>query len=164
MKRRSFLRRSAATALLAGSAIADVIPRAPHEPPLLAVLPFEAIDASEESVRFAEGLTEDLLTTLGTADLTAMRLLAPTSAVRVAAEPHLAGSSDGFGIDLLLMGRVQREVGGYKVTAQLVEARSSAVRWSGENRQSTSSSPVADSRAASWPWLCDGFVRRRPSR
>lgn len=110
--------------------------------PLLAVLPFEPIGGTSADTAFADGLTEELLTTLAATDPARLRVLARTSSYRLAEGYTLPDLHRRFAVDLVVEGRVRREPGGYKVTAQLVDARTATARWSGEERHTTDSPQV----------------------
>ncbi len=112
------------------------------EPLRLAVLPLQTIGGSAEDSLFAEGVTEELLTTLAGADPDRLQVLARTSAYRIATDFTLLEMRERLDIDFVLQGRVRKEVGGYKITAQLVDTQTSAAAWSGEQRYATDAASV----------------------
>ncbi len=113
---------------------------------LLAVLPLETIGGVEDDALFAEGLTEELIATLGRAEPARLRVLARSSSYRVRDLP-LGDLRHRFDIDLVLQGRVRPEPGGYKVSLQIVRAETAVNEWALDYRQPLLVSSVASQEA-----------------
>ena len=99
----------------------------PTEPPLVAVLPFEALSDDPLTRQLAAGLTDDLIT-----DLTRFRefavLARNTTRHYTDAEPRRVG--DELGAQFVVTGSIDRQEGAVRVTAQLADAGSGGSLWS----------------------------------
>jgi TolB-like protein/DNA-binding winged helix-turn-helix (wHTH) protein len=96
-------------------------------PPLVAVLPFEALSDDTSARRLAAGVTDDLIT-----DLTRFRefgVLARNTTRRYAdADPRRV--RDELGAKFVVSGSIDRQEGALRVTAQLVDAATGGNLWS----------------------------------
>lgn len=93
--------------------------------PSIAVLPFKAIGADEESGYLASGLTEDINANLARFRGLMVFSRATTTAVSdsksIVSELH-----ERFGVDLVLQGSLQRRAGHLRVSVQLIDAQTEA--------------------------------------
>ncbi len=94
----------------------------------LAVLPLENLSRDPEQEYFADGMTEELITSL--AGLEGVRVISRTSAM------HFKGSHQtvpqiarALGADAVIEGSAMRDGGRVRITAQLIEARSDRHLW-----------------------------------
>ncbi|HSR41170.1 MAG TPA: hypothetical protein VLL48_03340, partial [Longimicrobiales bacterium] len=96
--------------------------------PVLAVLPFENLSASEENEYFARGMHEAILTNLArVGDLT---VLSRTSVMQYAnTEKSVRTIAEELGAAAVMEGSVQRSGDRIRVTAQLIDARADAHLW-----------------------------------
>jgi TolB-like protein/DNA-binding SARP family transcriptional activator/Flp pilus assembly protein TadD len=96
--------------------------------PAIAVLPFETMASDEESLFFADGVTEDVATNL--ARIGGLRVIGRASVVayRDSERPveEIAGE---LGVDYLLRGSIRRAGDAVRITAQLIDARTRASVW-----------------------------------
>jgi TolB-like protein/Tfp pilus assembly protein PilF len=98
-------------------------------PATIAVLPFRNLSAAGEADFLAEGLTEELRTTLSRAG--AIRVAARTSSNSFAgADVDLRAAADKLGVAWLLDGSVRRAGDKVRVSATLIEADSGFEKWS----------------------------------
>jgi TolB-like protein/DNA-binding SARP family transcriptional activator len=100
----------------------------PAGPPGIAVLPFENPSPDEESLFFADGVTEDVLTNLSrVADF---RVIARASVMQYRDSgkpiPEIARE---LGVQYVLRGSVRRSHDDVRITAQLIDARTNANVW-----------------------------------
>ncbi len=97
--------------------------------PSLAVLPFANRSGLPEDEVFAFGMVEDIIDALSQG--TFIRVLASTATVRfrTSSLPDLEATSRQLGVRYFLEGNVRRTGASLRVTAQLVDAATGAVRW-----------------------------------
>lgn len=116
----------AATALIRHAL--DPATATPTEPSrkVLTVLPFSAVETWAGAEPFRQGLTQELITSLGRQRPNRLAVVArDTRPV-----PSAGGGVTGLRTDFLLDGRVQREEGRLRVWARLVQAADGTLLWS----------------------------------
>ncbi len=108
---------------------ADAIPQAAAMPPLLAVLPFDAVSSDPELAFFADGLADEILHTL--AETTRIRLIGRASSFQLRGAAKAASQVGAtLGATHLLDGSVRQDATGIRVGVHLVEVRSGTTVWS----------------------------------
>jgi TolB-like protein/Tfp pilus assembly protein PilF len=97
---------------------------------MLAVLPFENLSADPEQEYFTDGLTEELITTLGRLDVARLGVIARTSVLgyKGASKPVRQISRE-LGVDYVLEGSVRRDDRRIRVAAQLIRASDETHLW-----------------------------------
>jgi len=127
------LRAAAAVAILiaaAGGAWWLLAPDATRAgPPAIAVLPFENINGDERWDRFADGITEDIITDLASYRDLAVIARTSTEAYRDK-PPDVREIGDALGVKYVLEGSLQVDGHRMRVTAQLINAETGAHIWS----------------------------------
>ncbi len=97
-------------------------------PPVLAVLPFSAVTATEDSVFFAAGVHDDLLTKL--AQLPSMLVISRTSVLEYKdTEENIRDIGAALGADAILEGGVQSAGNRIRINAQLIDAKTDEHLW-----------------------------------
>jgi TolB-like protein len=118
---------AAAAVVAAGAAWWAAREAEPTVPPLVAVLPFEALSDDAAPRRLAAGLTDDLIT-----DLTRFRefgvLAGNTTRGYADADPRRV--RDELGVQFVVTGSIDRQEGTVRVTAQLADAATGGSLWS----------------------------------
>ena len=95
----------------------------------IAVLPFADMSEKKDQEYFADGIAEEVLDRL--AKVPGLKVVGRASSFQFkgkSADPASIGAA--LGVAYLLEGSVRKEAGRVRVTAQLVEARTGAQRWS----------------------------------
>jgi len=135
---------------------------------VLAVLPFESLGpAGEEGDYFADGLTEELITRLGSRDPAALGVIARTSVMRFKGKRQpVKEVGRELGADLVLEGSVRRAGDRLRVTAQLIRARDETHLWAQTYDRAPGDAiavqeDVANAVAAALSSLPEGGVWRR---
>jgi len=105
--------------------------RAPQSTPIrsLAVLPLENLSGDDSQEYFADGMTDELIATLG--QISALRVISRTSVMpykRV--RKPLSAIARELNVDAVIEGTVLRSGGQVRITAQLIEARDDRHLWS----------------------------------
>lgn len=96
--------------------------------PSIAVLPFANLSATAQSDYFAEGLTEEVTTILS--KVHALRVVSRTSAMTLRGSNKKAQAiAKLLGVRYLLQGSVRRSERRFRISAQLIEARSDVHLW-----------------------------------
>jgi TolB-like protein/DNA-binding winged helix-turn-helix (wHTH) protein/Tfp pilus assembly protein PilF len=99
---------------------------------IVAVLPFENLSGDPEQEYFSDGMTEELITQLGTLDPQSLAVIGRTSVMRF---KHTSKTIAEIGRDLhvthLLVGSIRRSGERVRISAQLVRAGDQAGTWSG---------------------------------
>ncbi len=94
----------------------------------LAVLPFENLSGDKEQEYFADGMTDELITELGT--IGALRVVSRTSAMRYkGSRKPLRDIADELNVDAVVEGTVLRSGNRVRITAQLIAATSDSQLW-----------------------------------
>ena len=97
--------------------------------PLIAVLPLENLSGDPAQEYIADGMTEELITELG--KLGALGVISRTSVMQYRAKrPSLPEIAGRLGVDWILEGSVAHEAGRFRVTVQLIDARTDTPVWS----------------------------------
>lgn len=100
----------------------------PPGPPSIAVLPFESLGADESATYFADGVAEDVLTRLSMIE--SLRVVARASVTRFrGSDAPVAAIAAELGVRYLLRGSVRRSGEQVRITAQLVDTRTSTNVW-----------------------------------
>lgn len=105
--------------------------RAPQPAPIrsLAVLPLENLSGDDSQEYFADGMTDELIATLG--QISALRVISRTSvmAYKRARKP-LPQIARELNVDAVVEGTVLRSGGQVRITAQLIDGRDDKHLWS----------------------------------
>ena len=106
----------------------DTATAAPIEPPrkVLTVLPFSAVGTWADAEAFRQGLTQELITSLGRHKSDRLAVVAQD----IRPVPSAGGGVVRPRTDFLLDGRVQRQEGRLRIWARLVRAEDGTVLWS----------------------------------
>jgi TolB-like protein/DNA-binding winged helix-turn-helix (wHTH) protein/Flp pilus assembly protein TadD len=105
--------------------------RAPQPAPIrsLAVLPLENLSGDKSQEYFADGMTDELIATLG--QISALRVISRTSVMQYKrARKPLPQIARELNVDAVVEGTVLRSGGQVRITAQLIEARDDKHLWS----------------------------------
>src|SRR5205823_3941048 len=95
----------------------------------LAVLPLENLSGNDSQEYFADGMTDELIATLG--QISALRVISRTSVMPYKrARKPLSQIARELNVDAVIEGTVRRSGGQVRITAQLIEARDDAHLWS----------------------------------
>ncbi len=112
-----------------------VLPRAPHAAGrfMLVVLPFRNLSGDPRQEYFADGMTEEMITQLGSLDPRHLGVIARTSAMKYVGS-HVDGAQVAreLGVDYVLEGSVTRTTNQVRVTAQLIQASDQTDLWADE--------------------------------
>ena len=115
------------TATAAGSATAEG-PFPPADKTSIAVLPFDNMSSDPEQDYFADGITEDIITTLS--KISKMRVIARNSTFAYKGQAlDLRRITRELGVLYVLEGSVRRGGNRLRVTAQLIDANSGSHLW-----------------------------------
>jgi TolB-like protein/DNA-binding winged helix-turn-helix (wHTH) protein len=123
----------AAVALFAVLALRPLLPR--HAKPnsgrvMLVVVPFINMNDDPHQNYFADGMTEEMITQLGSLDPAHLGVIARTSAMKYKdAHKDAAQISQELGVQYLLEGSVRREGSHVRVTAQLIRSGDQTHLW-----------------------------------
>jgi TolB-like protein/DNA-binding winged helix-turn-helix (wHTH) protein/Tfp pilus assembly protein PilF len=104
---------------------------APQPAPIrsLAVLPLENLSGDDSQEYFADGMTDELIATLG--QISALRVISRTSVMSYKrARKPLPQIARELNVDAVVEGTVLRSGGQVRITAQLIEARDDKHLWS----------------------------------
>jgi TolB-like protein/DNA-binding winged helix-turn-helix (wHTH) protein/Flp pilus assembly protein TadD len=105
--------------------------RAPQAAPIrsLAVLPLENLSRDDSQEYFADGMTDELIATLG--QISALRVISRTSVMPYKrARKPLSQIARQLNVDAVIEGTVLRSGDQVRITAQLIEARDDRHLWS----------------------------------
>lgn len=109
----------------------EAAPSKQAAPPALALLPFTNRSGLPEDEVFAEGMVEDLIDALSQGVQVRVLGSVVTASLKKDSLSDLAGAGKKLGVDFLLDGNVRRSGDTLRVTAQLLEAASGEIVWSG---------------------------------
>ena len=99
---------------------------------MLAVLPFVNLSGDPTEEYFADGMTEEMITQLGSLDPHGLGVIARTSSMQYKnAKKNAAQIAQELGVNYLLEGSVRREGERVRVTAQLIRASDQTHVWAG---------------------------------
>lgn len=94
----------------------------------LAVLPFECLSSNPEEEFFADGMTDELITTL--AQISALRVVSRTSVMRYKGRrKSLPEIAHELKVDVVLEGTVVRSGNRVRIAGQLIDARTDTHLW-----------------------------------
>jgi TolB-like protein/DNA-binding winged helix-turn-helix (wHTH) protein len=100
---------------------------------MLVVLPFLNLSADPREDYFADGMTEEMITTLGSLDPQHLGVIARTSSMQYkGAKKGAAQVARELGVDYLLEGSVRRSGQRVRVTAQLIQASDQTHLWAAD--------------------------------
>jgi len=100
---------------------------------MLVVLPFLNLSADPREDYFADGVTEEMITTLGSLDPQHLGVIARTSSMQYkGAKKGAAQVAHELGVDYLLEGSVRRSGQRVRVTAQLIQASDQTHLWAAD--------------------------------
>ncbi len=107
---------------------------------VLAVLPFTNFTGDPSQEYFSDGLTEEMITELGSFDPERLGVIARTSVMHYKnSHEQLPTIARELGVDYVLEGSVRRESGTVRITAQLIQTSDQTHIWAREyNRELTS--------------------------
>ena len=112
-------------------------------PPVLAVLPFAAVTTTEDSVFFAAGVHDDLLTQL--AQQQSMLVISRTSVLEYRnTEKNIRDIGAELGADVILEGGVQSAGSRIRINAQLIDAKTDEHLWAETYDRELSPSNIFD--------------------
>ncbi len=94
----------------------------------LMVMPFENLSGDPEQAWFANGMAEEVRSTL--AQLPGLKVIGRVSSERFRDEPDLAAAAKQLGAEMILTGSVRRGGDKLRVSAQLTDAVTGVERWS----------------------------------
>ena len=104
------------------------LPSAPSDKPSIAVLPFQNMSGDPEQEFFADGLVEDIITTLS--KLAGLTVIARNSSFAYKGRAvDLREVGKQLGVRYLLEGSVRRAGDRIRVTAQLIDAQTGSHLW-----------------------------------
>jgi TolB-like protein/Tfp pilus assembly protein PilF len=109
-------------------------PRSASAPPvgkaMLAVLPFNNLSASPNQEYFSDGLTEQMITELGSLEPGRLGVIARSTAMHYkGTKKTIREIGEELGVDYVLEGSVRREVDRVRVSAQLIRVRDQTHVW-----------------------------------
>lgn len=100
------------------------------EKAMLVVLPFENMSSTSERDYFSDGLTEEMITQLGSLDPQRLGVIARTTSMRYRnTQKSLKGIAEELKVDYVVEGSVRREGGRVAISAQLIQARDQTHLW-----------------------------------
>ena len=100
---------------------------------MLVVLPFLNLSADQREDYFADGMTEEMITKLGSLDPQNLGVIARTSSMQYkGAKKGAAQVARELGVDYLLEGSVRRSDQRIRVTAQLIQASDQTHLWAAD--------------------------------
>lgn len=98
---------------------------------MLAVLPFESIGGDPVQQRFADGMTEEMITVLGRASPERLGVIARTSSMQFKGQTtSVEAVGRTFGVGYLVEGSVRREGDQVRIAAKLIQVKDQAQLWS----------------------------------
>jgi TolB-like protein/DNA-binding winged helix-turn-helix (wHTH) protein/Tfp pilus assembly protein PilF len=108
-------------------------PKAIPKKAMLVVLPFLNLSADQREDYFADGMTEEMITQLGSLDPQHLGVIARTSSMQYkGAKKGAAQVARELGVDYLLEGSVRRSGQRVRVTAQLIQASDQTHLWAAD--------------------------------
>ena len=97
---------------------------------MLAVLPFENLSGDPGQEYFSDGLTEEIITQLGSLEPAQLGVIARTSAMQYKHNPKAVDQiGEELGVDYILEGSVRRQGDCVRVSVQLVQACDQSHLW-----------------------------------
>jgi adenylate cyclase len=119
---------NAEDAVAAAKLVSNFAPSLPADRPSIAVLPFTVMGSDPEQEFFADGLVEDILTTLS--KLSGLSVIARNSSfVYKGRAVDVRQVAQELGVRYVLEGSVRKAANRVRITAQLIDATSGAHIW-----------------------------------
>jgi TolB-like protein/DNA-binding winged helix-turn-helix (wHTH) protein/Tfp pilus assembly protein PilF len=116
---------------------------------MLAVLPFENLTGDANQEYFSDGMTEEMITQLGSWDPEHMGVIARTSVMHYKhSQEQLQQIAHELGVQYVLEGSVRRDAGRVRITAQLIQMRDQTHLWAREYDRDTKDLLVVQSEIA----------------
>jgi TolB-like protein/DNA-binding winged helix-turn-helix (wHTH) protein len=116
---------------------------------MLAVLPFENLTGDAGQEYFSDGMTEEMITQLGSLDPEHMGVIARTSVMHYKhGEEKLAQIARELGVQYVLEGSVRRDADRVRITAQLIQMSDQTHLWAREYDRDTKDLLVVQSEIA----------------
>jgi adenylate cyclase len=135
-RRKAFRYAAAAVVLLVlgivgVEALTDAAPGASVAAPSIAVLPFVNLSAAPDNLYFSDGLTDQIIATLGRVQ--GLHVAARTSSFRLRDRAlDVRSIGDTLGVATVLEGSVRMEANRLRVTARLIDVMTGYPLWAGE--------------------------------
>jgi TolB-like protein/DNA-binding winged helix-turn-helix (wHTH) protein/Tfp pilus assembly protein PilF len=108
-------------------------PKSLSKKAMLVVLPFVNLSADEHEDFFADGMTEEMITQLGSLDPQHLGVIARTSSMQYKdAKKSAAQIARELGVDYLLEGSVRRSGQRVRITAQLIQGSDQTHLWAAD--------------------------------
>jgi len=136
--RKLAIRTTVGLLLLVTAAVIFRSHRIAHPPPaprkaMLAVLPFVNLSGNPGEEYFTDGMTEEIITQLGSLEPDQLGVIARTSSMQYkGAQKSAAQVARELGVDYLLEGSVRRNEKRVRVTAQLIQASDQTHLWAAD--------------------------------
>jgi TolB-like protein/DNA-binding winged helix-turn-helix (wHTH) protein/Tfp pilus assembly protein PilF len=144
-----------AIALIAGVGLYLGRPALPARPiasggrVMLAVLPFENLTGDAGQEYFSDGMTEEMITQLGSLDPDQMGVIARTSVMHYKhSQEQLQQIAHELGVQYVLEGSVRRDADKVRITAQLIQMKDQTHLWAREYDRETKGLLVLQSEIA----------------
>lgn len=116
---------------------------------MLAVLPFENLTGDAGQEYFSDGMTEEMITQLGSFDPEQLGVIARTSVMHYKhSREQLQQIARELGVQYVLEGSVRRDVGRIRITAQLIQVRDQTHLWARQYDRETKDLLVLQSEIA----------------
>jgi TolB-like protein/DNA-binding winged helix-turn-helix (wHTH) protein/Flp pilus assembly protein TadD len=97
---------------------------------MLAVMPFENLTGDASQEYFSDGMTEEMITQLGSLDPEQMGVIARTSVMHYKhSQEQLSQIAHELGVEYVLEGSVRRDADKLRITAQLIQMRDQTHLW-----------------------------------
>jgi TolB-like protein/DNA-binding winged helix-turn-helix (wHTH) protein len=97
---------------------------------MLAVLPFENLTGAADQEYFSDGMTEEMITQLGSLDRDHMGVIARTSVMHYKhSQEPLQQIAHELGVQYVLEGSVRRDADRVRITAQLIQMKDQTHLW-----------------------------------
>jgi TolB-like protein/DNA-binding winged helix-turn-helix (wHTH) protein len=101
-----------------------------HERTMLAVLPFENLTGDAGQEYFSDGMTEEMITRLGSLDPDHLGIIARTSVMHYKhSQEQLQQIANELGVQYVLEGSVMRDADKVRITAQLIQMKDQTHIW-----------------------------------
>jgi TolB-like protein/DNA-binding winged helix-turn-helix (wHTH) protein len=106
------------------------VSRAPRDPELIAVLPFEDLNGDPAEAYFSRGLTEEVITQLGRAAPTGFGVIAGPSVWRYrGTQPAPKRVASELGAGYILTGTMEHDASHVRISTRLIRARDGLQLW-----------------------------------
>ncbi len=117
---------------------------------MLAVLPFENLTGDANQEYFSDGMTEEMITQLGSLDPDQMGVIARTSVMHYKhSQEPLPQIARELGVEYVLEGSVRRDADKLRITAQLIQMRDQTHLWARQYDRAATDVLVVQSEIAS---------------